>query len=169
MASSIFITTSPEMAVRVKTELKSQLEKLQRVAIIEESLKNYGAIILVDKIDDAFEIANKIAPEHLEIIADDPAGYLEKVKNAGAIFLGENTPEAIGDYIAGPNHVLPTGGSARFFSVLGVEDFMKRSSILSFDKNAIERLGRQAIDLAEIENLEAHAKSVEIRLKGCLE
>lgn len=165
MASSVFITTSPEMAEKVKAELKFQLEKLQRVAIIEESLKNYGAIILVDKIDDAFEIANKIAPEHLEIIADNPAGYLEQVKNAGAIFLGENTPEAIGDYIAGPNHVLPTGGSARFFSVLGVQDFIKRSSIISFDKNAIERLGRQAVELAKIESLEAHAKSVEIRLK----
>ncbi len=165
MASSIFITTSPEMAEKVKTELKSQLEKLKRIAIIEESLKNYGAIILVDKIEDAFEIANRIAPEHLEIITEDPTGYLDKVNNAGAIFLGENTPEAIGDYIAGPNHVLPTGGSARFFSVLGVQDFMKRSSIISFDKNAIERFGRQAVELAEIESLEAHAKSVEIRLK----
>ena len=165
MASSIFITTSVEMAEKVKTELKSQLEKLQRIAIIEESLKNYGAIILVDKIEDAFEIANRIAPEHLEIITNNPTGHLDKVKNAGAIFLGEYTPEAIGDYIAGPNHVLPTGGSARFFSVLGVEDFIKRSSIISFDKNAIERLGRQAVELAEIESLEAHAKSVEIRLK----
>jgi histidinol dehydrogenase len=166
MASSIFITTSPEMADEVNRELKSQLEKLRRIAIIEESLKNYGAIILVDNMDDAFDIANRIAPEHLEIIADNAERYLDKVKNAGAIFLGENTPEAIGDYIAGPNHVLPTGGSARFFSVLGVEDFMKRSSILSFDKNAIARLGRQAVELAEIEDLEAHAQSVAIRLKS---
>ena len=165
MASSIFITTSAEMAEKVARELKCQLEKLQRIAIIEESLKNYGAIILTDKIEDAFEIANRIAPEHLQIITDNPTEHLEKVKNAGAIFLGENTPEAIGDYIAGPNHVLPTGGSARFFSVLGVEDFIKRSSIISFDKNAIERFGRQAVELAEIESLEAHAKSVKIRLK----
>ncbi len=165
MASSIFITTSAEMAEKVAGELKSQLEKLQRIAIIEESLKNYGAIILVDKIADAFEIANRIAPEHLEIITENPTDYLDKVNNAGAIFLGENSPEAIGDYIAGPNHVLPTGGSARFFSVLGVEDFIKRSSIISFDKNAIERFGRQAVELAEIESLEAHAKSVKIRLK----
>ncbi|MFQ5901750.1 MAG: histidinol dehydrogenase, partial [Thermodesulfobacteriota bacterium] len=106
-----------------------------------------------------------IAPEHLEIMAKEPLRWLDRVQNAGAIFLGENTPEPIGDYIAGPNHVLPTGGNARFSSVLGVEDFIKRSSVLSFDSEALNRLGRKAVTLAELEGLDAHAKAIEVRLK----
>lgn len=165
LASAILLTTSRDMAEKVRMELELQLEDLTRRSIAEESLKRYGAIIVVEDIEEALQISNEIAPEHLELFVEDPFSILDRVENAGAIFLGPYTPEPIGDYVAGPNHTLPTGGTARFSSPLGVEDFLKRSSILAFSKEGLKRLGQCAIDLAKLEGLYGHGKSVAIRLE----
>ena len=165
LASAILITTSRDMAEGVRCEIESQLRGLTRRSIAEEALKRYGAIIIVDRLEEALSIANEIAPEHLELIVKDPFSVLDMVENAGAIFLGPYTPETLGDYVAGPNHTLPTGGTARFSSPLGVEDFLKRSSILSFSKEGLQRLGEYAIALAELEGLDGHGRSVAVRLK----
>lgn len=165
MASSILVTTSKKIADETKKELKGQLKKLSRKEIAEKSLKEYGAIIVVKDLDEAAGIVNNIAPEHLELSVDKPFELLPKIKNAGAIFLGHYTPEAVGDYVAGPNHTLPTGGTARFFSPLSTMDFLKRSSILCYSEASLKKIGRDAIRIAEAEGLTAHANSVKVRLK----
>ena len=165
MASSIMITTSEKVATETKKEVYRFLEQLERKTIAKKSIEERGAIIIAKNIEEAIQLMNRIAPEHLEIVTENPFSLLPKIKNAGAIFLGENTPEPIGDYIAGPNHTLPTGGSAKFYSPLNVEVFMKKSSIISFSKEAILEMGEDCAILAETEMLTAHQKSVLERLK----
>ena len=152
------------MAEKVKEQLISQSEVLSTKTVIKESLKEYGAIIVVRDMAEAVEIANIIAPEHLEIMVDRPMEMLGKIKNAGAIFLGGYSPEPLGDYFAGPNHVLPTGGTARFFSPLSVDDFIKKSSIIYYNKGALKKVGPKIIAFAKSEGLTAHAASVKVRL-----
>jgi len=166
LASSVLITTSPEMAKAVSREVTRQLKELSRRAIAGESIKRYGLIIVTKDLDEAAEIANSIAPEHLELFTRNPTRLLGKIRHAGAIFLGCHTPEALGDYMAGPNHTLPTGGTARFSSPLGVYDFVKHSSILSFPLRGLSRLGESVERFTAIEGLEAHGKSVSVRLKA---
>ena len=165
MASSILITDFKEVADLTAIKVEEFLNKLDRVDIARKSIKTRGVIIVTNDMDEAVELMNKIAPEHLEIMTKNPFEFLPKIKNAGAIFLGENTPEPIGDYIAGPNHTLPTGGSARFYSPLNVEVFMKKSSIIYFSDNAIQDMGKDCALLAHTEMLTAHEKSVLARLK----
>jgi histidinol dehydrogenase len=165
MASSIMITTSENLAKETEKEIYKFLETLERKEIAEKSIEERGTIIIAKNLDEAINLMNKIAPEHLEVVTTNPFALLPKIKNAGAIFLGENTPEPIGDYIAGPNHTLPTGGSAKFYSPLNVEVFMKKSSIISFSKEAIEEMGEKCALLAKTEMLTAHQKSVLERLK----
>jgi len=162
-ASSVCITDSAEMAEAVAGEVKRQLKALSRNAIAGASLKNYGAIIHVKDMERAAEISNMIAPEHLEIMTASPRSVVRLIKNAGAIFLGRWTPEPLGDYSAGPNHTLPTGGTSRFFSPLGVYDFIKRSSLLSFTREGFLRLADTVETIADIEGLEAHANTIRIR------
>jgi histidinol dehydrogenase len=164
MASSILITTDKQIAKETAKQIDTQLQKLTRKDIAQVSIDTRGCIIVVETMDKAVKLMNQIAPEHLQILTQNPFELLSSVKNAGAVFLGENTPEPIGDYIAGPNHTLPTGGTARFFSPLGVEHFVKKSSIISFSKQAIKELGQHAIDIANSEGLTAHATSVKLRL-----
>lgn len=164
MASSILITTSEKLAYEVKKEVLLQTETLSKKDIIEKSLSNYGAVIIVDNFDTAFELSNKIAPEHMEICTKESFNMLSKVQNAGAVFLGNYSPEPLGDYMAGPNHVIPTGGTARFFSPLSVDDFIKKSSIISFSESALKNLGYDIIKFAESEGLTAHANSVKVRM-----
>jgi len=163
LASSVFITNSKRLAESVIHELESQLKDLKRKEIAEKSLDAYGAIIITKSIKNAAEIANSIAPEHLEIMTKDPTGLLPMIRNAGAIFLGEWTPEAIGDYAAGPNHTLPTGGTARFSSPLGVYDFMKRSSLLGFTRSGFRKLAKTVKTIADAEGLEAHGNTIKVR------
>ena len=165
MASSILITPSREIAEKSSDEVEKWLSKLQRREIAEKSIRERGAIIVTRDIDEAIELMNQIAPEHLEIVTTNPFEHLSKIRNAGAIFLGGYTPEAIGDYVAGPNHTLPTGGSAKFYSPLSVEHFLKKSSIISFSKQAIQEVGRDCEVLAYTEGLEAHGLSVKVRLE----
>lgn len=163
LASSVLITDSTALAGKVQKELKNQLKALKRGKIANASLKNYGAIIIVKDIKSAVEISNQIAPEHLEIMTENPRRLLSMVKNAGAIFLGQWSPEPMGDYSAGPNHTLPTGGTARFSSPLGVYDFIKRSSLIEFSKEGFILLSNVVETLAEAEGLSAHANAVRIR------
>jgi histidinol dehydrogenase len=163
-AQSILITDSPELADEVERAVESQLLTLPRAKIAQASWKEFGAIILVKKIDDAIEPANAIAAEHLEIMTSDPEALSARIRNAGAIFLGPHTPEAIGDYVGGSNHVLPTARSARFSSGLGVLDFMKRTSILKCGPDQLRALGPAAMTLGNAEGLDAHARSVGSRL-----
>ena len=164
LASSILITDCKKIAKKVQMEVNRLYEKMPRQEILKESLSRYSKIILVRDIETACQLANMIAPEHLELAVEMPFEVLTKIKNAGAIFLGHYTPEPVGDYMAGPNHVLPTNGTARFFSPLGVDDFVKKSSILSFSKAALLPLGEAIVKFAESENLYAHALSVQLRL-----
>ena len=165
MASSILVTDSPSLAKKVAQEVEKFLRQLKRQEIARKSIEERGAIIVTQCLSEAVDIMNQIAPEHLEVMTKDPFELLPKIKHAGAIFLGPNTPEPIGDYIAGPNHTLPTGGTARFYSPLSVEHFLKKSSIISFSCQAMQDIGEAAAILAHTEGLEAHAKSIEIRLK----
>jgi len=165
MASSILITDSKEIADMTAIEVEKFLKELERSEIARKSIEERGAIIVTNDIDEAISLMNEIAPEHLEIVTNNPFELLPKIKHAGAIFLGEYTPEPIGDYIAGPNHTLPTGGTAKFYSPLNVEVFMKKSSIISFSKQAIEEMGKECAILAHTEGLTAHEKSVLERLK----
>jgi len=165
MASSILITDSKEVADLTVVKVYEFLETLERKDIAKKSIEERGAVIVTNDIDEAIELMNKIAPEHLEVMTANPFELLPKIKHAGAIFLGENTPEPIGDYIAGPNHTLPTGGTARFYSPLNVEVFMKKSSIISYSKKAIEEMGKECALLAHTEELTAHERSVLERLK----
>jgi histidinol dehydrogenase len=164
-ASSILITDSEKFAASVAEEIKTQLASLKRKDIASKSLRNYGAVILTDDLRDAAAISNFVAPEHLEIMTNNPAQVLPMIKNAGAIFLGQWTPEALGDYSAGPNHTLPTGGTARFSSPLGVYDFQKRSSLLNFSKRGFQKLAGPVKTIADAEGLEAHGNTVSIRMK----
>jgi histidinol dehydrogenase len=164
-ASALLITTSETLAQAVSGEVKRQVESLSRRAIVRQSLADYGAIVLVDDIDEACAIVNELAPEHLEIVASDDEVIAAKIRHAGAIFFGAYTPEAVGDYLAGPNHVLPTGRTARFSSALGVYDFVKRTSMLSYSQEALARSAEKIGVLAEAEGLQAHARSALIRTR----
>ena len=166
LAASVLVTTSEEIAEKVKNELVKQLERLPREETAKESLKNNGRIIITETIDEAVKISNEIAPEHLELCVNDPFSILGKIKNAGSIFLGNNTPEALGDYFAGPNHTLPTSGTAKFSSPLSVDDFIKKSSVIYYTKEALEKVRDKIICFAEKEGLNAHAESVRIRFEG---
>ncbi|MDR2639244.1 MAG: histidinol dehydrogenase [Helicobacteraceae bacterium] len=165
MASSILITTDEALALRVIDETQNLLQSLSRKAIAAKSIADRAAVILARDLDEAAALMNMIAPEHLEILTANPQALLGGIKHAGAIFLGEYSPEAIGDYVAGPNHTLPTGGTARFFSPLGVENFLKRSSIIGVSKEGFASLAAACYDLANAEGLEAHALSVAKRSK----
>jgi len=164
MASSILITPSQKLADEVKVELENWLVKLPRQEIARKSIEDRGAIIVTKDMEEAIKLMNDIAPEHLEVATLSPFELLPFIKHAGAIFLGHNTPEAIGDYVAGPNHTLPTGGTAKFYSPLGVENFMKKSSIISFSKKAINEIGEECALIANTEGLTAHEQSVRVRL-----
>lgn len=165
MASAVLITTDESLGKRTSECLRSQLLRLPRKEIAREALERYGAIFLAEDMDAAIGLANRIAPEHLELQVRDPWSRLGQIEHAGAVFLGDYTPEAVGDYYAGPNHVLPTAGTARFASALGVENFIKRTSIISYSKSAMERDGKSIIRMAELEGLEAHAASVRVRAR----
>ena len=166
MASSILITPSQELADAVKIEIENWLVKLPRQEIARKSIEERGAIIVTRDMDEAIKLMNNIAPEHLEVATASPFELLPFIKHAGAIFLGHNTPEAIGDYVAGPNHTLPTGGTAKFYSPLGVENFMKKSSIISFSPQAIKEIGEECALIANTEGLTAHEQSVRVRLNS---
>lgn len=163
MASAMLVTDSQILAEAVQKELQRQTALLPRKEIIEKSLKNYGLIVIAKDMQQACALGNIIAPEHMEICTKEPFSLLPKIKNAGAIFLGEYTPEPLGDYMAGPNHVLPTGGTARFFSPLSIDDFIKKSSILSFSKEALLELAEDIVTFAQAEGLTAHANAVKVR------
>ena len=165
LASAVLVTSCEKMAKAVQAEVEKQLKQLSRQAIARQAIDDYSAIILAQDLDEAIAFSNRIAPEHLELAVDNPFAILPQIKHAGAIFMGHHTPEAAGDYLAGPNHTLPTGGTARFFSPLSLDDFVKKSSIVSFSAAGLQRLGQEIVQIAELEGLEAHAKSVSIRLK----
>ena len=165
MASAILVTTSAELAEKVSEEVDGFLKVLSRREIIQKSLDNYGYILLADNLADAVDAVNEIASEHLEIVTKDPYAVMTMVKNAGAIFLGEYSSEPLGDYFAGPNHVLPTNGTAKFFSPLGVDDFIKKSSIISYSREALREASQDIIDFAETEHLTAHANSIRVRFE----
>jgi histidinol dehydrogenase len=166
MASAVLITTAPVLAEQTIESIARQLIELPRHDIAKEALDRYGAIFLVEHIEEAVRLANRIAPEHLELQTRDPWALLGKIEHAGAVFLGDSTPEAVGDYYAGPNHVLPTAGTARFASALGVDNFLKRTSVICYSREAFERDGQAIVRMAELEGLEAHAESVRIRLRS---
>ncbi|MGM0507637.1 MAG: histidinol dehydrogenase [Fusobacteriota bacterium] len=163
MAASILITDSQEIAKKVQKEIEIQLENLNRKEIAKESIENNGLIILVDNLEDGFKISNEIAPEHLELEIENPFEYINKVKNAGAIFLGSYTPEPVGDYFAGPNHVLPTNKTAKFYSPLNVDDFTKKTSILNYPKELLLKEADNIIKIANVEGLDGHANSIKVR------
>ena len=166
MASAILITTSEELADKVSKEIDGFVAELSRSEIISKSLENYGYILIARDIDEAVETANEIASEHLEIVTRDPFTVMTKIRNAGAIFLGEYSSEPLGDYFAGPNHVLPTNGTAKFFSPLGVDDFIKKSSIISYSREALEPIHEDIIKFANAERLTAHANSIKVRFEN---
>ena len=166
MASAILITTSSELADKVSKEIKGFVSVLSRSEIISKSLENYGYILIAKDIEEAVETANEIASEHLEIVTKDPFTVMTKIRNAGAIFLGEYSSEPLGDYFAGPNHVLPTNGTAKFFSPLSVDDFIKKSSIISYSKEALEPIHEDIIKFANAERLTAHANSIKVRFEN---
>jgi histidinol dehydrogenase len=165
MSSAILVTDSVELAKKAVAEVKAQLAELPRNDIASQSLNNYGAIFTTRNIETAADLSNRMAPEHLELQVDDPFELLGSIKNAGAVFLGHYTPEPIGDYIAGPNHVLPTAGTARFSSALSVDHFIKKTSLIHYSEKAFRREAGDVVRLADIEGLGAHARSVKVRLK----
>ena len=165
LASALLVTTSKELVAKVNDELKRQVAYLSRKEIIEESLTNYGGAIIVKNLDEAFEVSNYLAPEHLEVLVDNPVNTLPKIKNAGSIFLGEYSPEPLGDYMSGTNHVLPTGGTAKFYSALGVYDFVKYSSYSYYPKNVLGDFKDDVIEFAKSEGLDAHANSIAVRFE----
>ena len=164
LAQAILITDNEELALKVESSIKKFLIKLPRTKIASLSWNNFGTIILVEDMNEAIKLVNLIAPEHLQLIFKNAESLVNKVKNAGAIFIGPFTPEAVGDYIAGPNHVLPTSGTAKFSSGLGVLDFYKRTTIVNFKKKNLNDLGEHIVTLAKAEGLDAHAMSVSLRL-----
>lgn len=165
LSSAILITTNENIADEVNIEIKKQIENLKRKEIIEYSTKNFGASIIVKNIDEAFEISNNIAPEHLEVMTENPISMLPKIQNAGSIFLGENSPEPLGDYMSGTNHVLPTSGTARFYSALGIYDFVKYSSYSYYTKEVLRTFKDDVIKFANLEGLDAHANSIKVRFE----
>ncbi|MDP6232504.1 MAG: histidinol dehydrogenase, partial [Nitrospinaceae bacterium] len=164
-AVPILVTCSEKLARDVMTELKKQASRLNRQEIIKKSLSDHCRLFVVESLGKAIKVANDIAPEHLELAVKEPRACAEKIRNAGAIFLGHYTPEAVGDYFAGPNHVLPTSGTARFSSPLGVYDFVKRTSLMSYSPEALEKIAPLIRTLAEMEHLDAHANAVDLRMK----
>ena len=168
MASAILVTTSKSLAEEVSKEVTAFVGKLSRKAILEKSLENYGYILLAKDMEEAIEVTNEIASEHLEIVTKDPFQTMTKIKNAGAIFLGSYSSEPLGDYFAGPNHVLPTNGTAKFFSPLSVDDFVKKSSIISYSKEALEPVYQDIVAFANAEQLTAHANSIAVRFEKML-
>ncbi len=165
LASAILVTTSRKLAEEVSCEIDKYLEKLSRREIISKSLENYGYALVADNKDDAYDIVNEIASEHLEIVTADPWGTMTKIRNAGAIFLGTYSSEPLGDYFAGPNHVLPTNGTAKFFSPLSVDDFIKKSSVISYSKEALRKIHNDIEAFAAAEQLTAHANSIAVRFE----
>jgi histidinol dehydrogenase len=164
-ASSVLVTPSQELAEAVAEEVKRQLTELPRKKIAEKSIQNYGAIYVTESMDEAISIVNELAPEHLEILTDNPMEYLGRIKHAGAIFIGRFSSEPVGDYFAGTNHVLPTNGTARFSSPLNVEDFQKKSSVIYYSEKALKQNVHKIAAFARLEGLEAHARAVEERFK----
>lgn len=165
LASSILVTTSKQLYEEIEKELEAQIKDLDRKEIIEEALKNYGKAIICNSIDECIEVSNRFAPKHLELMAENPMELLGKIRHAGSVFLGNNTPEPVGDYFGGTNHVLPTNGTARFYSALSVDSFIKKSSFLYYSEEAIKRDGEKIINIANKEGLTAHANSVKVRVK----
>ena len=165
LASAILITTSKEFAAKVSEEVDGFVKVLSRKEIIQKSLDNFGYILIAEDMDEAIDAANAIASEHMEIVTANPFEVMMKVRNAGAIFIGENSSEPLGDYFAGPNHVLPTNGTAKFFSALSVDDFIKKSSIISYSREALEEVYKDIAQFAECEQLTAHANSVKVRFE----
>lgn len=165
LASAVLVTTSETLAAAVEKEIKGFLEVLSRRDIMEKSLENFGYILIADTMDEAIEAVNEIASEHLEIVTKDPFLAMTKIRNAGAIFIGEYSSEPLGDYFAGPNHVLPTNGTAKFFSPLSVDDFIKKSSIVYFSREALEPLHKDIMKFAKAEQLTAHANSIGVRFE----
>lgn len=165
LASAILVTTSLEVAEKVQAEIEGFVKDLERKDIIQASLDNYGYILIAEDMDTAIDAVNAIASEHLEIVTKDPFGIMTKVRNAGAIFLGESSSEPLGDYFAGPNHVLPTNGTARFFSPLGVDTFVKKSSIISYSRDALRNIHNEIETFAKAEGLTAHANSIKVRFE----
>lgn len=165
LASAILITTSPSLAEQVEREVQGFVQALSRKEIIEKSLENFGYILLADSMEEAIDTANAIASEHLEIVTANPFEVMMKIRNAGAIFIGEYSSEPLGDYFAGPNHVLPTNGTAKFFSPLSVDDFVKKSSIVYYSREALREIHRDIIQFAESEQLTAHANSIAVRFE----
>jgi histidinol dehydrogenase len=166
MASAVLLTTSETLAKQVEAEIGRQTGYLSRKEVMEQSLRDYGAIIVTDTLEQCCDLANEIAPEHLEIMTKDPRSLLPRILNAGAVFLGENTPEPLGDYMAGPCHVLPTSGTARFFSPLSVESFLKKMSVIDFSRDALASVKDGIVDMAESEHLTAHANSIRVRFES---
>jgi histidinol dehydrogenase len=164
MASAILLTPAEEFAFKVAREVEVQLKSLPRESIATKAIESFSVVIITKDMDEATDIANRFAPEHLQLMVEKPDQLLEKIENAGAVFLGYSTPEVLGDYIAGPNHILPTGGTARFSSPLGVYDFVKRTSVISFSRKSLQRYGDQAVRFASMEGLDAHGKSIIVRL-----
>ena len=165
MASAILITTSEELAAKVSEVVDKFTAELSRKEIIQKSLDNYGYILVADSLDEAINATNEIASEHMEIVTKDPFSVMTKIRNAGAIFIGEYSSEPLGDYFAGPNHVLPTNGTAKFFSALSVDDFIKKSSIISYSREALEKVHKDIEQFAECEQLTAHANSIKVRFE----
>lgn len=165
MASAILITTSTELAQNVEKEIEGYLKVLSRKEIIEKSLENFGYILIAEDMDEAIEAANEIASEHMEIVTKNAFEVMMKVRNAGAIFIGEYSSEPLGDYFAGPNHVLPTNGTAKFFSALSVDDFIKKSSIVYYSRSALQEIHKDIIQFASSEQLTAHANSIAVRFE----
>ncbi|MCQ2507446.1 MAG: histidinol dehydrogenase [Dorea sp.] len=165
LASAILVTTSMELAEKVSAEVNQFVKELSRKEILQKSLDNYGYILVADTMDDVIDIANEIASEHLEIQTKNPFDVMTKIRNAGAIFIGEYSSEPLGDYFAGPNHVLPTNGTAKFFSALSVDAFIKKSSIISYSRNALEAIHKDIEAFAEAEQLTAHANSIKVRFE----
>lgn len=165
LASSVLITTDRGFAEKVAAEVERQLQLLNRQTIARKSWESFGVIIVAGNLDEAISFSNQLAPEHLELAVENPFEILPLITNAGAIFMGHYTPEAAGDYLAGPNHTLPTGGTARFFSPLSVDDFVKKSSIVHFTKSGLQRVGREIVRISELEGLDAHGRSVSLRLE----
>ena len=165
MAASVLITDSEQLAYAVQQEIEDQLAVLERKEIARKSIDNYGQIFVVPNLDEAFIVVNEVAPEHLELLIAEPFEKIAKIKNAGAIFVGPYAPEPLGDYFAGPNHTLPTSGTAKFSSPLGTYDFLKRSSVIYYDKNQLEQVKDKVIRFANEEGLTAHANSIRVRFE----
>ncbi|HKL80440.1 MAG TPA: histidinol dehydrogenase, partial [Mobilitalea sp.] len=165
LASAILVTTSRELAIKVSEEVDIFVEQLSRKEILQKSLDNYGYLLVAKNMADAIEVTNEIASEHLEIMTKDPFMIMTKIKNAGAIFIGEYSSEPLGDYMAGPNHILPTNGTAKFFSPLSVDDFIKKSSIIAYSREALEPISKDIQVFANSEGFTAHANSIAVRFE----